>query len=86
MPESTKTPQEIEAAKQLKITKFKELGVKRTQNALKAIDLIAGLANKANYTSTPEQHEVIINALRKGVDDLEAAFKGTPKATAGITL
>lgn len=82
MAEATKTPEEIKAEK---AAKFKELGVKRTKNAIKAIDLIGNLSG-SNYVSTPEQHATIIKALRTAVDTVEAKLSGKPVADAGITL
>lgn len=58
-----------------KHTKFIELAEKRTTRALREIDLIANLANKANYSYTPEEVEIIFNALYKAMELSKSRFR-----------
>lgn len=67
---------------------FKRIATRRTNQALDAIALLRGLANKANYEYTPEQFAQIIKALRAGVDKVEADFTagGPQRAENGFVL
>ncbi|MCI0653049.1 MAG: hypothetical protein L0Y39_01030 [Methylococcaceae bacterium] len=55
-------------------TKFVELAEKRVTRAIKDIRLIANLANRSNYSYTPEDAKKIIKTLRDEVDGLKARF------------
>ena len=65
---TTKTPEELAAAKvateQAKIDNFKRIGTLRLNNALDAISKLDALGNKASYTYTEAQVEVIKTALQ----------------------
>ncbi len=62
-------------ADEIKAADFVRIGQRRTNQALKQLSLMRNLANRNSYVSTPEQHQVIIMALRAEVDKLEEAFK-----------
>lgn len=48
--------------------KFKELAIKRVNNAIKYIRLIGNLSNKSNYQYTDEQVKRIFQELNTEVD------------------
>jgi rubrerythrin len=63
-----------------KAEKFRELAEARVNNAIEKIRLIRKLANRSNYSYTPEQIRKIKRALEKEVEDTMAAFDtDTPK-------
>ena len=53
--------------------KFQRLATKRTQTALKKIQLLCNLSG-SSYAYTPEQAAKIVGALRAAVDAVEAKF------------
>lgn len=65
--------------------RFKRIANRRVNQALKYISLTKNLASR-QYEYTPEQVEIVLNALRKEVDSLEDAFRGQSKKTAQINL
>ena len=69
-----------------KAAKFKELGTKRLNKAITAINSLLPLANKNGYASTPEQHEKINASLRDAVKRVADAFAGTKVSTGGVEL
>lgn len=83
-----KSPQEktMERSAQ-KSAKFKELAVKRTNKALKAISGIENLSNRNSYTYDDLQVKKITTALQAAVDAVVNSFK-TPdaKRTGGFDL
>lgn len=54
--------------------RFKELAPKRLRTVLKAYKVLKNCAAKSNYEYTPNEAEQIIAHLRKGLDQVEAAF------------
>ena len=54
---------------------FLKLAEKRTNSALKSLDLIANLANKYYYDYSDEQISKIFNALRERLDQAEEQYK-----------
>ena len=54
--------------------KFVELAENRVARAIKNIRLIGNLANKSNYSYTPEDSKKIIKILREEIDALKARF------------
>lgn len=75
----TKTPAEIEKAKQEKAAKFVEVAEKRIPNVLKGIQSIGKLAGK-HYIHTKPQSDAIVSELRAEVDKVEKAFTSGPAA------
>jgi predicted RNA-binding protein len=68
---------ELNITKRTKETKrasFLKLAEKRTNNALKSLDLIANLSNKYYYEYSEEQIVKIFNALKERLSDAEDAF------------
>ena len=66
--------------------KFKELGSKRLNKAITAINSLIPLANKNGYTSTEEQHKKIDEALEAAVKRVKDAFAGTKVSVGGVEL
>jgi hypothetical protein len=60
--------------KNLAREKFIELAEKRVTRTLKDIKLVGNLANRSNYSYTPEDAEKIVRVLRKAVDELKTKF------------
>lgn len=60
-----------------KSNKFVELANKRVNRAIKDLQLVGNLANKANYDYTEEQAKKIVKALQQEVDQLKQAFSAT---------
>ena len=69
-----------------KVTKFKELGSKRLNKAIAAINMLIPLSNKNGYTSTEEQHKKIDEALEAAVKRVKDAFAGTKVSVGGVEL
>lgn len=65
---------------------FKKVAARRTNAALKQIELLRNTTDTSNYSHTPEQAERIISALRAGVDALEAGFAGSSKSAPTVEL
>lgn len=65
--------------------RFKRIANRRVNQALKYISLTKNLASR-QYEYTPEQVEIVLNALRKEVDSLEDAFRSQSKKVAQINL
>ena len=65
--------------------KFKRLANARVNKALKYIDMTKNLASR-QYEYTDEQVQVVLQALRNEVDELEAAFKKAGKVRPTIDL
>lgn len=67
--------------------KFKRLAIARTNNALKAIALVGGLSNKANYEYNDEQVSSIMKALEAEVIKVANRFKNpAAPAEGGFSL
>lgn len=60
-----------------KSNKFIELANKRVNRAIKDLQLVGNLANKANYDYTDDQAKKILKALQQEVDFLKQAFSAT---------
>lgn len=54
--------------------KFVELAEKRVNRAIKDIKLIGNLSNRSNYSYTDKDAKLIINALRKAIDEVKSRF------------
>lgn len=57
--------------------KFVRLAEKRTDNALKNIDLLGNLANRSNYDYNSEDALKIIKALKSAISNLEIKFRSS---------
>ena len=87
MPKGTAlTDAEKKKREEAKATKFKELGSKRLNKALTAINALIPLANKNGYSSTADQHKKINDALSGAVKRVADAFAGTKVSSGGIEL
>ena len=62
-----------------KKAKFREIGKRRVENALKSIRVIGKLSNKNNYDYTPDDVGKLIRALNKEVTLLKAKFESGGK-------
>jgi hypothetical protein len=67
-------------------TKFRTLGAKRINNALKAVSLIGNLSNRSVYEYSDSDIKKMISALRTAVDKVEARFVSTPKSNGGFSF
>ena len=68
--------------------RFQRLAAKRTQAALKKIQLLANLTT-SSYAYTPDQAAKVIGALREAVNTVEAKFnkvRGTKAPETSFTL
>ena len=68
--------------------RFQRLATKRTQAALKKIQLLANLTT-SSYAYTPEQAAKVVGALREAVNTVEAKFnkvRGTRAPETSFTL
>ncbi|MDE2100451.1 MAG: hypothetical protein KGL39_24580 [Patescibacteria group bacterium] len=63
---------------QKKLQKFKKLANIRVNRTLKLLTMIGNLSNKATYTYDRADVDKIIDALQKGVDEIEKRF-GNPE-------
>ena len=55
----------------VKNEKFKEIGKRRVNNAVKAISLIGNLGNKAQYSSSKQERYKIIKAIESAVKQMK---------------
>tara|TARA_B110000444_G_scaffold259717_1_gene304381 strand:+ start:294 stop:524 length:231 start_codon:yes stop_codon:yes gene_type:complete len=55
----------------VKNEKFKEIGKRRVNNAVKAISLIGNLGNKAQYASSQQERDQIIKAIESAVKQMK---------------
>lgn len=60
--------------------KFKELAVKRVNNAVKAISLIGNLSSRSNYDYTDEDVEKMFRALEGEIKDCRQRFEFAKKS------
>lgn len=83
---STTSKSTVPRTAEQKALKFKEIGTKRLNKAIKAIEVIGNLAG-SNYQRTEEQTKIIFNALREVVNDTEKKFAAKQKTDRiGISL
>jgi ribosomal protein L20 len=76
--ETKKSPQESKVDRsQAKIDNFKRLAIKRVNNALAKLDGVKQLANRNSYTYDTAQATLVLNALKRSVNEIEAAFTST---------
>jgi len=61
--------------------KFKELAVKRVNNALKSISLIGNLSNRSNYDYTDQDVEKVFKALEDEIKDCRQRFDFAKKSS-----
>ncbi len=80
--EAQKAAKKAEAQK-AKADSFTKLARKRMTNALKALDLVANLGNRASYVYTDEQVAKIDTALAAAVAKVKGAFAADAKVDAG---
>ena len=66
--------------------KFKRLAVTRVNKALKAIELIGNLGNKALYDSSPEERKKIIRAITDATNQMKFELEGDAKKKEGFKL
>lgn len=59
--------------------KFVRLANARTNKVLEDLRIIGNLANKSNYDYQEEDIKSVMKALKKGLSDLEKAFKDEQK-------
>ena len=52
--------------------KFKEIGKRRVNNAVKAISLIGNLGNKAQYVSSQQERDQSIKAIESAVKQMKS--------------
>lgn len=69
-----------------KAAAFKRLGTARINNAIKAVGLLEGLANKNSYEYTSDQVKTIENALENAVQRVKDAYAGKSVQTGGVSL
>ncbi len=69
---------EQDDANESKRDRFVRLAESRTSNALRAIRVIANLANKAHYDFSPTDVKKISAALHKEVDAMARRFEDIP--------
>lgn len=65
----------------LKNEKFKEIGKRRVNNAVKAISLIGNLGNKAQYSSSQQEREQIIKAIDTAVKQMKLDLQKKNRST-----
>jgi hypothetical protein len=61
-----------------KSAKFRSIGTKRVNSALKRIALIGNLSNRSSYAYTDADIKKLVSTLRTAIDRMEARF--TPSA------
>ena len=64
---------------------FQRLAVKRTNKAVKTMNMICGLTGAA-YVSTDTEKNAIITALQAAVDTVKDSFAGKGKDAGGFSL
>jgi len=64
---------------------FQRLAVKRTNKAVKTMNMICGLTGSA-YVSTETEKNAIVTALQAAVDTVKDAFAGKGKDAGGFSL
>ena len=69
-----------------KADKFKRLANHRVPVAIKRLNQIASLANRAQYEWTADQAELITSTLRKYVDGVVKRFAGVAQVDDGFKL
>lgn len=57
-----------------KAERFRRIGNKRLQKALKAVRVLRNLANRAQYEYTEDQAAVVVNQLIEAVNSVKTAF------------
>jgi hypothetical protein len=71
------TPAEREVRRMKNAARFMVQAERRVNNALKRIMYVARLANKQTYNYTPEQAQLVVQALVDAVDDVATKFSGS---------
>jgi hypothetical protein len=66
--------------------KFVRLANRRVPNAVKAISLVANLANRTNYSYTDEDVSRILKTLDQALVDCRDRFSQKPMAASGFAL
>jgi len=64
---------------------FRRLAHKRTNKAVKTMQMIGGLTGAA-YASTPEEKAAIVTALQVAVDNIKDVFAGKTQDAGGFSL
>jgi hypothetical protein len=64
--------------------KFKRLAVTRVNKAVKAIELIGNLGNKALYESSSEERKKIIRAITDATAQMKVELEGDSKKKDGF--
>lgn len=71
---------------QQKIESFKRLASKRVTKALTTLAGVEQLSNRNSYTYDSTQVTLILNALKKAVNDVEAAFTSSKGSKSAFQL
>jgi hypothetical protein len=71
---------------QAKIENFKRLATARVNKSLVTLSGVAQLSNRNSYTYEPAQVQLILNVLKRAVNDIEAAFTSTKESKSAFTL
>jgi len=77
---SSLTPEQKAAKAQEKADNFKRLAMARVNKSIDALATLRGLANTNTYTYTPEQVNVMFNAIDAEVSKLKSMFAPGAKA------
>ena len=64
---------------------FRRLATKRTNKAVKTMNMICGLTGSA-YVSSETEKNAILTALQAAVDTVKEAFAGNSKDAGGFSL
>tara|TARA_B100001093_G_C26630780_1_gene928787 strand:+ start:273 stop:524 length:252 start_codon:yes stop_codon:yes gene_type:complete len=70
--------------KKNKADKFIEFAERRVNNAIKCIQNVGRLSNKASYAYNEDQVRQIINALRAEIKDIESKFESNSSHNTNI--
>ena len=66
--------------------RFLRLAGPRVNKAVKAIDAVARLANRATYTYHDEERDAVVDAIANAVDTMWRAFSGVPEVKKTFAL
>ena len=65
---------------------FVRLVNRRVPAAIKAVELIANLSNRSNYSFTDDDAKTVIKALKHAVNECEQSFNGRETKAGGFRL
>ena len=78
MPEALKIADATSEATMVKAAKFRAIGIKRVNRAIKLISLIGNLSNRSSYAYSEADIRKLVDALRNALDRLESRFAPKP--------